>query len=133
MPTMFIGYSTTQKEYKLYDLHSHTFLVSRHVLFQEDLFSFKHMKAAGTPIFLVLDHMSSNTVHYRNENIHVPSPSTCPPKAPAISPHHMETLAHSADASEVEVEQAAPEQVLPSSAVSPMGPRRFSRTSMPPL
>nr|XP_009621229.1 uncharacterized protein LOC104112894 [Nicotiana tomentosiformis] len=103
-----------------------------HVVFQEDLFPFKHMKAAGTPIFPVLDPISLDAVHYRNENIHVPGPSTCSPETLAISHHPMETSTHFTDALEAEVEQAISEKVHPSSADSPVGPRRSSRPSKPP-
>lgn len=38
IPTIFVGYPANHKGYKLYDFSSHTFLVSRHVVFHEDVF-----------------------------------------------------------------------------------------------
>lgn len=42
--TTLIGYSETQKGYRLYDLESKMFLVSRDVSFREDIFPFKGRK-----------------------------------------------------------------------------------------
>lgn len=39
--TVFMGYSETQKEYRLYDLESNIFLVIRDVSFREPVFPFK--------------------------------------------------------------------------------------------
>ncbi|KAH0637972.1 hypothetical protein KY289_037887 [Solanum tuberosum] len=52
---VFMGYSSTQKEYILFDLHAHSFFVSRHVVFQEHIFPFKHVQESSNPIFPVLD------------------------------------------------------------------------------
>ncbi|XP_070006698.1 uncharacterized protein [Nicotiana sylvestris] len=42
IPAVLVGYSSTQKGYKLYSL----LLVSRNVVFKEDIFPFKHLKSA---------------------------------------------------------------------------------------
>lgn len=55
IPAVLMGYSSTQKGYLLYDIHNHSFLVSRHVVFQENIFPFKTMKASSNPIFPVLE------------------------------------------------------------------------------
>lgn len=44
IPIVLIGYSFTQEGYILYDLYSKTFLVNRNVIFQENIYPFKHMK-----------------------------------------------------------------------------------------
>ncbi|XP_019255014.1 PREDICTED: uncharacterized protein LOC109233584 [Nicotiana attenuata] len=54
LPAIFMGYSPT-KRYKLYDLYSKQFLVSRDVIFKEQIFPFKHMKVSSIPIFPVLE------------------------------------------------------------------------------
>jgi hypothetical protein len=47
IPSVLLGYPTTQKGYLLYDLHSHKTFVSRHVQFNESIFPFHH-KASKT-------------------------------------------------------------------------------------
>lgn len=46
-----MGYSLTQKGYVLYILGSKKFLVSRDVIFKEDIFPFKQIKDQHIPIF----------------------------------------------------------------------------------
>lgn len=46
-----IGYSETQKGYRLYDLENRIFLVSRDVVFREQVFSFKGMASDLEDIF----------------------------------------------------------------------------------
>lgn len=50
-----MGYLSSQKSYILYDIHNHSFFVSRHVNFQKDIFPFKHLKATSNPIFSVFE------------------------------------------------------------------------------
>lgn len=51
-----MSYSSTQKWYILYDVHVHSFFVSRHVVFfHEHLYPFKYLKASFNPIFPVLE------------------------------------------------------------------------------
>lgn len=44
-----MGYSTTQKGYKLYDIANETFFVSRDVTFKEEVFSFKYNHPTSRP------------------------------------------------------------------------------------
>ena len=53
-----MGYSQSQKVYKLYALTNQSFFVKRHVVFKEDLFTFKHVKGVISPIFPILDLLS---------------------------------------------------------------------------
>ncbi|OIT24359.1 hypothetical protein A4A49_65685, partial [Nicotiana attenuata] len=46
-----IGYSETQKGYRLYDLENRTFLVSRDIVFREQVFPFKGMTSDLDDIF----------------------------------------------------------------------------------
>ena len=43
LPVVFLGYSATQRGYKLYDLHAKRVLFSRDVIFHESVFPFKPM------------------------------------------------------------------------------------------
>ena len=47
--TIFIGYSPTQRGYKLYDPVNHTFHVSRHVIFDESTFSYETAVSSEVP------------------------------------------------------------------------------------
>ncbi|XP_019236319.1 PREDICTED: uncharacterized protein LOC109216601 [Nicotiana attenuata] len=58
VPAVLLGYSSTQKGYILYNLHSKTFMV-RNVVFHEIVFPFKHVRDSGTLVFPVLDLLSS--------------------------------------------------------------------------
>ncbi|XP_075074685.1 uncharacterized protein LOC142162253 [Nicotiana tabacum] len=58
IPVVFLGYSSSQKGYILYDLNSKSVFVNRNIIFQEDIFPFKHMLSPGSTIFLVLDLLS---------------------------------------------------------------------------
>ena len=62
-PCIFLGYPTGMKAYKLYDLHSKQFLISRDVIFHEHIFPF-HSVSLNLPYIdpfpdLVLPHTSS--------------------------------------------------------------------------
>ncbi|XP_075112338.1 uncharacterized protein LOC142182194 [Nicotiana tabacum] len=45
IPSIFMGYSTSQKGYRLYNIFTGTFFVSRDVSFRETVFPFKHPKS----------------------------------------------------------------------------------------
>lgn len=51
IPSIFMGYATTQKGYKPYNIASYTFFISRDVTFREHTFPFQHPKST----FLTLD------------------------------------------------------------------------------
>nr|XP_009589228.1 uncharacterized protein LOC104086617 [Nicotiana tomentosiformis] len=55
IPAVLMGYSSTQKGYKIYDLHAKTFFVNRNVGFKENLFPFKHSTPSTSHLFLVLE------------------------------------------------------------------------------
>nr|XP_016468536.1 PREDICTED: uncharacterized protein LOC107791056 [Nicotiana tabacum] len=57
-PTVHMGYSPTQKGYILYDLTSHSFIVSKDVAFREEVFPFSSTKSVPPPLF-VDSHSSS--------------------------------------------------------------------------
>nr|XP_016439991.1 PREDICTED: uncharacterized protein LOC107765806 [Nicotiana tabacum] len=69
IPAALMGYSSTQKGYKLYDLHAKSFFVSRNVVFREDLFPFRHFTPSTLPLFPLLESTSDpprnilNTTH----------------------------------------------------------------------
>ncbi|XP_019244601.1 PREDICTED: uncharacterized protein LOC109224480 [Nicotiana attenuata] len=66
IPAIFMGYSKTQKGYKLYNISSGTFLVSRDVCFRETTFPFRPPKSA----FL--------QSHFPNSTLTFPSPASIP-------------------------------------------------------
>lgn len=55
IPVALMGYSSTQKGYKLYDLYARSFFVSRNIVFREDLLPFKHFTPSTLPLFSVLE------------------------------------------------------------------------------
>jgi len=59
VPAVFMGYSSTQKGYILYDIHDQILFVNRHVVFQEHMFPFRDMYTSSNPIFLVIKLNSS--------------------------------------------------------------------------
>lgn len=61
IPTVFLGYSTTQKGYIMYDFHSKVFLMSRDVLFLEDTFLFKTASLSTSHLFPLQDTNISST------------------------------------------------------------------------
>ncbi|XP_075085075.1 uncharacterized protein LOC142168309 [Nicotiana tabacum] len=54
VPVVFLGYSMTQKGYKVYGIHSKTFTISQDVVFKEYVFPFKFAHTTSS-IFPVLD------------------------------------------------------------------------------
>lgn len=54
VPGVFMGYSLTQKGYKIYNFHSKSFFVSRNIVFKESVFPFLHA-SFGSPLFPVLE------------------------------------------------------------------------------
>ncbi|XP_075087863.1 uncharacterized protein LOC142169841 [Nicotiana tabacum] len=58
---VFLGYSSSQKGYVgyvLYDFNSKSLFVNKNIVFQEDIFPFKHMLSPGSTIFPILDLLS---------------------------------------------------------------------------
>ncbi|XP_019230126.1 PREDICTED: uncharacterized protein LOC109211079 [Nicotiana attenuata] len=59
IPAVHIGYSSSQKGYILYDLHSKGFFVSGDTVFKEDIFPFKHMQLGTSLLFPILEFTDS--------------------------------------------------------------------------
>ncbi|XP_075111723.1 uncharacterized protein LOC142181931 [Nicotiana tabacum] len=55
IPTVFLGYSIVQKGYKMYTLASKEFIMSRDVVFKEDVYSFKHIDLPISSLFPILE------------------------------------------------------------------------------
>ncbi|XP_009773118.1 uncharacterized protein LOC107801308 [Nicotiana tabacum] len=55
LPAVFMGYTPTKNGYKLYDLQSKQFIVSRDVVFKEHIFPFRQMKLSHVPFFPLLE------------------------------------------------------------------------------
>ncbi|XP_049349895.1 uncharacterized protein LOC125814480 [Solanum verrucosum] len=90
IPVALLGYSNSQKGYLLYDLHSKSLFVNRHVVFKKDVFSFKDVKPSSDPVFPVLtmvfpDNLDSSSqehpvVPHPVVAIHSPTMSSSPTK-----------------------------------------------------
>ncbi|XP_049373651.1 uncharacterized protein LOC125838649 [Solanum verrucosum] len=52
-PAIFLGYSLTQKGYLMFNLHTDSFIVSRDVVFKEDVFPFQHPLQQCSPMFSI--------------------------------------------------------------------------------
>ena len=90
---VFMGYSSTQKEYKIYDLHFKSFVVSKNVIFHELVL---HEKSFGSFLFPVLDLscLDSNTP-VQSPNFNVADPTfllhlsdLSSPPLHSLNPHH---------------------------------------------
>ncbi|XP_070046299.1 uncharacterized protein [Nicotiana tomentosiformis] len=77
VPAIFLGYSSTHKGYLLYTLHSKIFIVNRNVVFQEDIYLFTHATSTKSPVYPILDFLSSTL-----SNI---TPSSSAPPATEVS------------------------------------------------
>ncbi|XP_070006038.1 uncharacterized protein [Nicotiana sylvestris] len=73
VPAIFLGYSITQKGYKIYTTYSRNFLVSRDVVFKEEVFPFQYLDTPVTSLFLVLDLSTLSSSNYRQD---IPNPAT---------------------------------------------------------
>lgn len=54
IPSIFIGYASLQKGYKLFSMHTKEFMISRDVAFHDHIFPFQHMDHNVSSIFSVL-------------------------------------------------------------------------------
>lgn len=85
-PTVFIGYSILQKGYKIFSLHTKDFLVSRDVVFQEEIFPFQHNTCSCSPLFPIVQFTSpfvdsSSLVQYTLSTVVPPASSSITPSA----------------------------------------------------
>lgn len=112
IPIASMGYSSTQKGYKLYDLHSHLFFVSRDVHFRENLFPFQ--SSSTTPSIPQSSDMSS----YFFDSDSAPSlsePTSSNSSLSSISPPHISS------------------SPIPSSIPITVSPKCLSRATIPPI
>ncbi|XP_059315208.1 retrovirus-related Pol polyprotein from transposon RE1 isoform X2 [Lycium ferocissimum] len=127
IPVVFLGYLSNQKGYLLYDLHSKQFFINRHVVFQENIFPFKHMQTASNPIFPVLDLLSpelNNTNTPSTESVSS-SPIHTPPPSDMFTTSEL-----SPQTSQVPSDSPSP---TPSPTVAPVATRQSSRQIKPSL
>ncbi|KAL3376951.1 hypothetical protein AABB24_003396 [Solanum stoloniferum] len=119
LPSVFMGYSDTQKGYKLYNIATGIFFVSRDVIFKEHIFPFQHPKhtfLSSLPLF--------HTSTFPNSQSAFPYPSddVFPPTSPSPIPLNPD-ISSSAPAS----------PVLPSDPPSIPSLRKSSRVTKPPI
>ncbi|XP_075102906.1 uncharacterized protein LOC107764446 [Nicotiana tabacum] len=72
VPGVFMGYATTQKGYRIYDIEANKFIVSRDVVFHENLYPFKHPRSKFLATY---DPSSTSSPFFPNSN---PLPSHTP-------------------------------------------------------
>ncbi|XP_016449356.1 uncharacterized protein LOC107774372 [Nicotiana tabacum] len=129
-----MGYATTQKGYRIYDIESNKFIVSRDVIFHENVYSFKHPRSkflathdpssTSSPLFPNSDPLPSFTPNHDS----IPNDIISPPNDPAqssISP----TPSHIPISS-------PPSTISPSSSDPPTDsllPRKSGRTLKPSI
>ncbi|XP_039045779.1 uncharacterized protein LOC120185691 [Hibiscus syriacus] len=79
IPSIFTGYSVTQKGYLLFNLEKQTFFVNRDVKFHEDIFPFK-FPISSSSLFFPIQELSDSDflVMPSHTQAHVPSVSTSP-------------------------------------------------------
>ncbi|XP_019226458.1 PREDICTED: uncharacterized protein LOC109207913 [Nicotiana attenuata] len=151
VPAVLMEYFSTQKGYLLYELHSKTFLVSRNVIFKEDVFPFKHVKSYGNPVFPMLDLLSP--IVHENSTADTAAPASCSSPSLLSEVNHLSDvdLPQNSDLEEnihvfeqnVALEQTAgldapssPPAIIAPDDVSAepfQGCRRSSRPSKPPI
>ncbi|XP_019259319.1 PREDICTED: uncharacterized protein LOC109237463 [Nicotiana attenuata] len=130
-PTVLLGYSSTQKGYKLYSLYTKSLFVSIHVVFQEHLFPFKHMKDVGTPIFPILDLLPTAKIYTQDASLHPSAPCQELPHATDYAPS--EEYQHSATSTSTEFTATTLEpHDQPSETPPPQELRRCTREGKQP-
>ena len=117
---MFLGYPYDQKGYKLYDLDTHKILLSRDVIFKENIFPYKQHNSLkiysqqNEPIFSSSDISEDNSIFQQ-------IPSINPSSSPSFTPQSINPSFTS--------ESDQQNTFIPSPASSPLlpNPRRSSR------
>lgn len=124
IPAVMLGYSLSKKGYILYDIHSKSLFVNRHVVFKEDLFPFKDLKTSSDPIFPVLilacpDTYSTDTCANPSIPLTDTPPTSVDPPTTLLSQPQELTLANLTSS--------------PTDIPSSVPLRKSSRQSKPPL
>nr|XP_009781845.1 PREDICTED: uncharacterized protein LOC104230680 [Nicotiana sylvestris] len=94
VPAVHIGYSSSQKVYVIYDLHSKSFFMSKDVLFKKDIFPFKKLKSGFFYLFSILEFIESSPadkVDQQSSSDCIP-PATQSPSPSSISDDHSALL-----------------------------------------
>ncbi|XP_070039749.1 uncharacterized protein [Nicotiana tomentosiformis] len=94
-PGVFMGYATTQKGYRIYDINANKFIVSRDVIFHENVYPFKHPRSkflathdpysTSSPLFPNSDPLPSFTPDHDSISNDIISPPNDPGQS-SISP-----------------------------------------------
>ncbi|XP_019237243.1 PREDICTED: uncharacterized protein LOC109217445 [Nicotiana attenuata] len=118
-PAIFLGYSMTQKGYRGYNIHTKEFLVSRDVLFKENVFPFQH-PASLPSLFLAID---IPQVSLPNDTSHSLDQST--QAAVEVEPESLVESTHDHSTYQTSTTNNHLVETSP--------PRRSGRTSKPPI
>ncbi|XP_070026377.1 uncharacterized protein [Nicotiana sylvestris] len=120
IPDVHLGYSSVQKGYILHGLHSKSFFVSRDIVFQEDIFPFKHDLSGSSPLFPILDMIKPDYLPRQFIPSHIPPPSNSPYFTSGPSVDSPQTSSY-------------PPLSSPSPIAPPHPIRKSSRTFVPPI
>lgn len=131
IPSVFMGYSDTQKGYKLYNIASDTFFVSRDVLFRETVFPFKH------PKHTFLDSIPpSHTSSFPSFSGGYPHPADdifpSPTASPSSASVPLDFPSHTLEVSHI-IPSSVPTHSTSSTSITTSSPRKSSRTVRPPI
>jgi len=121
-PYVFVGYPIGMKGYTLYDLHTKSLVISRHVIFYEHIFPFASKFISTSDGHLVLPHPIPDLAP-----VSIPeSPSPLPNSVPILNPTSLSDSVHHSDISNSEFQLSLD--------VHPPIPnlRKSSRTKQPP-
>ncbi|XP_075079141.1 uncharacterized protein LOC142164697 [Nicotiana tabacum] len=141
IPAVFLGYFMTQKGYKMYNLHSKGFTVSRDVVFKEDIFPFKYASSTIFSIFPVLD--LNNPIIFSENKLppyHIVPDVASPDDAPPHSHSESDSSTLYEDVVEPLIDPPPDSVVIPTESISsilptiePIAIRRSSIDSKSPI
>ncbi|KAA3484774.1 retrovirus-related Pol polyprotein from transposon TNT 1-94 [Gossypium australe] len=83
MPSVFMGYSTVQKGYILFNLHTKTFFVNRDVIFHENIFPFKFPVQS---LFFFPTSDNTTSLNLDNSFSHLSNIMASPPDSSSVFP-----------------------------------------------
>lgn len=91
IPSVLLGYPTTQKGYLLYNLHTHKTFVTRHVQFNESIFPFHQQPSKTSPPSTPTNTSIPSDFHYISNTPfinHTPKTTTTSTPTPFESTPH---------------------------------------------
>lgn len=117
--SVFMGYSTTQKGYKLYNLSTKSFFISRDVMFREDQYPFQHIQA---------EFWDSSSIENSDMFVYDDPPNIPLPEVSVISPNPTSSSPDPDSSSPTQISQSSES---PSTYIE-HDLRKLTRSSKPP-